>query len=122
MKNRKNDNQNNIEESFNLVKYYNNIGETQMNYEENKQNPKERKVCSLKGAFGEEEQTQSNNRLAQIDNRSALQYWQDELVNKAEGTRVNYLRYFKDFLKFVNMTADEVFTSRKTSALNKSRN
>ena len=77
---------------------------------------------SYKGAFGEEEQTQSNNRLAQIDNRSALQYWQDELVNKAEGTRVNYLRYFKDFLKFVNMTADEVFTSRKTSALNKSRN
>jgi integrase len=65
-----------------------------------------------KGAFGENEQTQNNNRLQAIDNRSALQYWQDELCNKAEGTRVNYLRYFKDFLAFVNMTADEVLAQR----------
>jgi hypothetical protein len=51
MKNKKHDNQTNIEESFNLVKYYNPIGETQMNQEENKQNPKEGKVCSLKGGY-----------------------------------------------------------------------
>jgi hypothetical protein len=54
MKNLKNEpysNQVNTGESLNLVRYYNNIGETQMNHEENKQNPKEEKVCSLKGAI-----------------------------------------------------------------------
>jgi len=54
MKNQKNEpysNQVNTRESLNPVRYYNNIGETQMNQEENKQNPKEGKVCSLKGAI-----------------------------------------------------------------------
>jgi hypothetical protein len=54
MKNPENEpygNQAEIEVSLNLVRYYNNIGETQMNQEENKQNLKEEKVCSLKGAI-----------------------------------------------------------------------
>lgn len=50
--------------------------------------------------------------MSQIDNRSALEYWQDELVNKADGTKRNYLRYFNEFLKFVNMTADQVLEQR----------
>jgi integrase len=33
-------------------------------------------------------------------------------VNKAEGTKYNYLRYFKQFLSFVNMTADQVLEQR----------
>jgi integrase len=65
-----------------------------------------------KGAIGEAEQPRIDIRLPQIDNRSALEYWRDELVKKAEGTRYNYLRYFKEFLTFVNMTADQVLEQR----------
>ncbi len=33
-------------------------------------------------------------------------------MNKADGTKYNYLRYFKEFLKFVNMTADQALEKR----------
>ena len=33
-------------------------------------------------------------------------------MNKADGTKYNYLRYFKEFLSFVNMTADQVLEQR----------
>ena len=33
-------------------------------------------------------------------------------MNKADGTKYNYLRYFKEFLHFVNMTADQVLEQR----------
>jgi hypothetical protein len=65
-----------------------------------------------KGAFGEVQQTKVHIKLPQIDNRTAIEYWQDELVNKADGTKYNYLRYFKEFLSFVNMTADQVLEQR----------
>jgi integrase len=65
-----------------------------------------------KGAFGAYEPSLNNNRAAVSNNRTAIEYWLDELATKEKGTRVNYLRYFKDFLKFVNMTADEVLAQR----------
>jgi hypothetical protein len=69
-------------------------------------------VPLYEGAFGEVQQPKIHIRLPQIDNSSAIEYWQDELVNKADGTKYNYLRYFKEFLSFVNMTADQVLEQR----------
>jgi len=65
-----------------------------------------------KGAFGAYEQFLNNNRAVVSNNRTAMEYWLDELATKEKGTRVNYQRYFKDFLKFVNMAADEVLAQR----------
>ena len=65
-----------------------------------------------KGAFGCYEPSQTDKRLPEIDKRSAIQYWQDELVNKANGTKYCYLNYFKDFIKFVGITADEILEQR----------
>ena len=33
-------------------------------------------------------------------------------MNKAEGTRINYLRYFNDFLNYLNTTADKLLAQR----------
>jgi integrase len=74
-----------------------------------------------KGAFGEYRQPQTDISLSQIDKRSAIQYWQDELVNKADGTKYCYLKYFKDFLKFVKMTADQVLEQRIQDSLSRDR-
>ena len=50
-----------------------------------------------------------------------MEYWLDELATKEKGTRVNYQRYFNDFLKFVNMTADEVLAQRIQDTANTDR-
>jgi hypothetical protein len=67
-----------------------------------------------KGAFVAPEQPQTNN-------RSALQYWLDEMCTKAEGTRKYYLKYFNDLLAFANMTADELLAQRIQDAAAQTR-
>ena len=74
-----------------------------------------------KGAFGAYEQSQNDIRVTKTDKRTAIEYWQDELVNKADGTKYCYLRYFNEFLKFVNMTADEVINQRIKDVANPNR-
>jgi integrase len=65
-----------------------------------------------KGAFGERRQQEFYNKVQPIYSKTALEYWQSEIVNKAEGTKASYLHYFKDFLTYVNMTADQVLDLR----------
>ena len=67
---------------------------------------------SYKGAFGEPQQEKLYLRTENFYKRSALEYWQEELCNKAEGTRYCYQRYFSDFLNFLGMTADQVLEQR----------
>jgi integrase len=55
---------------------------------------------------------------AQTHNRSALEYWQDELSNKAPETRTNYLRYLKQFLAYTNQDADQLIQERNQNILN----
>jgi len=75
-----------------------------------------------KGAFGAYELCVNNNSATVSNNRTAMEYWLDELATKEKkGTRVNYQRYFKDFLKFVNMTADEVLAQRIRDATSQDR-
>jgi hypothetical protein len=74
-----------------------------------------------KGAFGAYELSLNNNRTTVGNNRTAMEYWLDELATKEKGTRTNYQRYFKDFLKFVNMTADQVLAQRIQDTANSNR-
>jgi integrase len=63
-----------------------------------------------KGASGDDEALNNNRGIS--NNKKALEYWQDELVTKKKRTRVNYGRYFKEFLKYVGKTADELLAQR----------
>jgi site-specific recombinase XerD len=65
-----------------------------------------------KGAIGFPQQQKEYNIQQLSYNSPAVEYWQNELATLAEGTRVNYLRYFKAFCKFADMTADEILTQR----------
>ena len=49
---------------------------------------------------------------------TALEEWQNELVNKAEATKVRYIRFFNEFLEYMQMTADELLGQRQQDALN----
>jgi hypothetical protein len=50
--------------------------------------------------------------------KTAFEEWQDELVNKAEGTKNRYQNFFDEFLVYVKMNADELLKQRQQDALN----
>jgi integrase len=63
-----------------------------------------------KGALVNPEQHQINIR--------ALDYWQNELINMAEGTRYLYHKYFLDFANYLNQTPDQILEQRKQDSTN----
>lgn len=64
------------------------------------------------------QQQNLDNRPQSLDNRSAEEFWQDELATQAEGTRINYLRIFKDFCKYAELTSDEILEQRIKDSTN----
>ena len=52
---------------------------------------------------------------------SAMQYWQNELATREEGTKQRYQQYFNGFLSFVGKTPDELIVQRQQDLLNLDR-
>src|SRR3990170_2665267 len=65
-----------------------------------------------KGATDGVADTRFNLGVCQLDNRTAEEYWQDELVTRDPLTRQNYLGYFRMFQQFVKMNSDQLLSQR----------
>src|SRR3990170_6923826 len=69
-------------------------------------------IPQIRGATDGLADTRFNLGTSQTDNRTAEEYWQDELVTRDPSTRQNYLGYFRMFQQFVKMNSDQLLAQR----------